>query len=102
MVERVLLKDRIPHDVFVGLTHQWTSRGEKWLMGRGGLGRLEESVSTTVIDALKKDALTTELVEASLTDVGLEAQCLLVNTLGGRTIRVSIRWKGWRCCKTTD
>ncbi len=84
MVERVLLKDRIPHDVFVGLTHQWTSRGEQWLMGRGGLGRLEESVSTTVIDALKKDALTTELVEASLTDVRLEAQCLLVNTLGGR------------------
>ncbi len=84
MVERVLLEDRIPHDVFVGLTHQWTSRGEQWLMGRGGLGRIDESVSATVIDALKKDALTTELVEVSLTHVGLEAQCLLVNTLGGR------------------
>ena len=84
MVERVLLSDRIPHDVFVGLTHQWTSRGEKWLMGRGGLGRLDESVSTNIIDALKQNGLTTEFVEANLTNVSLDSQCLLVNTLGGR------------------
>ena len=84
MVERVLLSDRIPHDVFVGLTHQWTSRGDRWLMGRGGLGRLEDSVSDQIIEALKHDSLTTELVETNLAEVSLEAQCLLVNTLGGR------------------
>jgi len=84
MVERVLLSDRIPHDVFVGLTHQWTSRGERWLMGRGGLSRLDDVVSTTIIDSLKKDQLTTETVENILNKVDLEARCLLVNTLGGR------------------
>lgn len=84
MVERVLLSDRIPHDVFVGLTHQWASRGERWLLGRGGLGRLDEGVATTLIDALKQDRLTTESVEDVLKDVDLEARCLLVNTLGGR------------------
>ena len=53
-------------------------------MGRGGLSRLDDVVSTTIIDSLKKDQLTTETVENVLNNVDLEARCLLVNTLGGR------------------
>jgi len=84
LVERVLFEDRIPHDLFIGLTHQWAQRGERWIRGRGGLGRIGEDVANEIINDLKQEKLTTEQVEKYLNDVDLETKCLLVNTLGGR------------------
>ncbi|MEC7143101.1 MAG: hypothetical protein VXW30_05940, partial [Candidatus Thermoplasmatota archaeon] len=52
LVERVLLEDRISHNLFIGLTHQWTQRGEKWIRGRGGLGRIEQQVADRIISDL--------------------------------------------------
>lgn len=84
LVERVLLEDRIPHNLFIGLTHQWAQRGERWIRGRGGLGRIDEIIADEIINDLKQEKLTTERVEKHLNNLNLETKCLLVNTLGGR------------------
>ena len=84
LVERVLFEDRISHNVFVGLTHQWAQRGEKWIRGRGGLGRIEQQVADQIVSELKQEKLTTESISKHLYGIDTEVQCLLVNTLGGR------------------
>ncbi len=84
LVERVLLEDRISHNLFIGLTHQWAQRGEKWIRGRGGLGRLEQKVADQIISDLNQEKLTTERISKFLDVVDIDAKCLLVNTLGGR------------------
>ena len=84
LVERVLLEDRISHNLFIGLTHQWTQRGEKWIRGRGGLGRIEQQVADRIISDLKKEKLTTESISKHLDGIDTEVKYLLVNTLGGR------------------
>ena len=80
----MLLEDRISHNLFIGLTHQWTQRGEKWIRGRGGLGRIEQQVADRIISDLKKEKLTTESISKHLDGMDTEVKCLLVNTLGGR------------------
>ena len=45
-VERVPMVSRLSQDIFSGLVRQLDARGEDWIMTRGGLGRLEESVSS--------------------------------------------------------
>ncbi len=83
-VERVLLEDRIDHNLFLGLTHQWAQRGEKWIRGRGGLGRIEKLVADKIITDLHQEKLTTERINKHLENMDTEMKCLLVNTLGGR------------------
>ena len=84
IVDRVAMRDRIAMDVYTGLVRQYTARGEDWLMGRGGLGRLEEDVSSALIKGAQKEKLSIEKVEEILATVSIDAQRLLLNTLGGR------------------
>ena len=53
-------------------------------MGRGGLGRLDEEVSSALLTGAKKKKLSIEKVEDILATVSIDAQRLLLNTLGGR------------------
>ena len=53
-------------------------------MGRGGLGRLDEDVSSALIKGVQKDKLSIEKVEEILAKVTIDSQRLLLNTLGGR------------------
>ena len=84
IVDRVAMRDRIAMDVYSGLVRQYTARGEDWLMGRGGLGRLDEDVSSALIKGVRKDKLSIEKVEEILSEVSIDSQRLLLNTLGGR------------------
>jgi hypothetical protein len=71
-------------DVYAGLMRQFSARGEEWLMGRGGLSRLDDGVSKSLLDGAKKGKLSIEKVEEILKPVDIDAQRLLLNTLGGR------------------
>jgi len=84
LVERVPMVDRISQDVYAGLMRQHSGRGEEWLMSRGGLGRLDEPVSKTLLAGAKKGSLNIEKVQAILAPVPIEDQRILLNTLGGR------------------
>jgi predicted transcriptional regulator len=84
IVDRVAMRDRIAMDVYSGLMRQHAARGEDWLMGRGGLGRLDEDVSKALISGVRKKNLNIEKVEKILGPVPIDAQRLLLNTLGGR------------------
>jgi DNA-binding transcriptional ArsR family regulator len=84
LVERAPMVDRIPQDVFSGLARQFDARGEDWLMSRGGLGRLEESVSKGLVEGASNGSLDIDGVAAILAPVPLEDQRVLLNTLGGR------------------
>ena len=84
LVERAPMVERIPQDVFGGLVRQLDARGEEWLMTRGGLGRLEESVSHVLLTGAKQGDLDIDRVENALSSVRIEDQRVLLNTLGGR------------------
>ncbi len=84
IIERVAMRDRIAMDVYAGLMRQYNARGEEWLLGRGGLSRLDESVSKALILGVKKDNLNIEKVEEILNPIPIENQRVLLNTLGGR------------------
>ena len=83
-VERVPMVSRLPQDIFSGLVRQLDARGEGWLMTRGGLGRLEESVSSSLVSAAGKGGLTIQNVTEILSPVSIQDQRVLLNTLGGR------------------
>ena len=85
IVERVPMVDRIPQDVFAGLVRQFDARGEDWLMSRGGLGRLDDSVSKELIAGVSSGTLDIDSVRKTLSPVHLDDQRVLLNTLGGRT-----------------
>ena len=92
IAERVPMLDRIAQDVYAGLMRQHDARGEEWLMTRGGLGRLDESVSKSLISGIRKKSLNIEKVQDILAPVPLDTQRVLLNTLGGRMpygIRIS-------------
>jgi hypothetical protein len=84
LVERAPMVDRISQDVFAGLVRQFDARGEGWLMSRGGLGRLDASVSKALVEGASKGSLDIEGVSGILGAVPLEDQRVLLNTLGGR------------------
>ena len=84
IVERAPMVDRIPQDAFAGISRQFDARGEEWLMTRGGLGRLEEQVSKTLIEGVRNGSLDIDGVREALAPVPLEGQRILLNTLGGR------------------
>jgi len=84
IVERVPLADRLPQDIFAGLARQRGARGESWLLGRGGVGRLEAEQRDALMKALQDETLTIEITEQILVDTTLEQRLLLLNTLGGR------------------
>ena len=76
--------NRIAQDIFVGVMRQFDARGEDWLMTRGGLGRLDDSISKSLISGAKSKSLSIDKIEEILSDVDLESQKILLNTLGGR------------------
>ncbi len=84
LAERVPMIDRIPQDVFSGLMRQYDARGEGWLKTKGGLGRLDEAVSKSLIEGAAAGTLDIEGVGSILHPVPLGAQRVLLNTLGGR------------------
>jgi len=84
IVERVPMLDRIAQDVYGGLMRQHNARGEEWLMTRGGVGRLDDSVSKALISGVRKKSLNIEKVQKILGPVALDSQKILLNTLGGR------------------
>jgi biotin operon repressor len=84
IVERAPMVGRISQDVFAGLVRQFDARGEEWLMSRGGLGRLDESVSKALVAGASKDTLDIDSVAGILAPVPIEDQRVLLNTLGGR------------------
>ena len=84
IVERVPMLDRIAQDVYGGLMRQHNARGEEWLMTRGGVGRLDDSVSKALISGVRKKTLNIEKVQEILSPVALNSQKILLNTLGGR------------------
>ena len=84
LVERTPMSDRMPQDIFAGLSRQFDARGGDWLMSRGGLGRLEESVSGALVSGVSTGKLGIEQVRDILSPVSLADQRVLLNTLGGR------------------
>ena len=84
IVERAPMVGRIPQDVFAGLVRQFDARGEDWLMSRGGLGRLDESVSKALVAGASKGTLDIDAVTDILAPIPIEDQRVLLNTLGGR------------------
>ena len=84
IVERVPMLDRIAQDVYGGLMRQYDARGEEWLMTRGGIGRLDDSVSKSLISGVRKKSLNIEKVQKILDPVPVDSQKVLLNTLGGR------------------
>ena len=84
IVERVPMLERLAQDIYAGLMRQSDARGEEWLMTRGGLGRLDESVSKSLIAGVRKKSLDSDKVQSILEQVDLDAQRILLNTLGGR------------------
>ncbi len=84
LLERVPMLDRIPQDVFSGLMRQHDARGEGWLMTKGGLGRLDESVSKGLVEGVVEGSLDIDAVRSILSAVPSEDQRILLNTLGGR------------------
>ncbi|DAC45049.1 MAG TPA: helix-turn-helix transcriptional regulator [Candidatus Thalassarchaeaceae archaeon] len=84
IVERVPMMNRIAQDIFIGVMRQFDARGEEWLMTRGGLGRLDDSISESLISGAKSKSLSIDKVEEILLDVDLDSQKILLNTLGGR------------------
>lgn len=84
IVERVPMLERLAQDIYAGLMRQSDARGEDWLMTRGGLGRLDESVSKSLIKGVRKKSLDSDKVQDILKPVDLDAQRILLNTLGGR------------------
>ena len=84
IAERAPMVDRIPQDVFAGLVRQYDARGDEWLMSRGGLGRLDETVSKALVSGAKKGSLDIDKVRDILSPVPVDDQRVLLNTLGGR------------------
>ena len=84
LVDRVPMIQRIPQDIFSSIMRQLDARGEKWLLSRGGLGRLEDDVNTALLDGAKKGTLDIDTVRRIISTVPVEDQKILVNTLGGR------------------
>ena len=84
IAERVPMLDRIPQDVFSALMRQYDARGEGWLMTKGGLGRLDESVSKTLMKGVIESSLDIDVVRSTLSTVPSGGQRVLLNTLGGR------------------
>ena len=84
LIERAPMIDRIAQDIFSGLLRQFDARGEDWLMSRGGLGRLEGSVSGALVAGTSKGNLNIDRVREILSPVPLSDQRVLLNTLGGR------------------
>ncbi len=84
LVERVPMIERISQDIFAGLARQYDGRGEDWLMTRGGLGRLEKSLSNRLLKEVVSGSLSIEKVQEILDPVPLEERRVLLNTLGGR------------------
>ena len=84
IVERVPMLERLAQDIYAGLMRQNDARGEDWLMTRGGLGRLDDSVSKSLIAGVRKKSLDSDKVQSILEPVNLDAQRILLNTLGGR------------------
>lgn len=76
--------DRLPVILWDALTSQYARRGEDWLMGKGGLGRLDEKLAKRVVESLAGGKFTTERCAELFASVALSEKMLTINLLGGR------------------
>ncbi len=84
LVEATPMIQRLSQDIFVGLNRQFSARGADWIMGRGGLSRIDDDVSAPLIRGLENGSLGMAEVEKALSSVPLDKQRVLLNLLGGR------------------
>ena len=66
IVDRAPMVERIPQDIFSSLMRQFDARGPDWLMTKGGLGRIESSISRTLVEGAQSGSLDIETVTKSL------------------------------------
>ena len=84
IVEASPMLQRLSQDIFAGLNRQYSARGRDWILGRGGLSRIDDGVATRLIEGLERGRLGLEEVEDALSPVPMDKQRVLLNTLGGR------------------
>ena len=49
----MLLEDRISHNLFIGLTHQWAQEEKNGFEDEEGLGRIEQQVADQIVSESK-------------------------------------------------
>lgn len=84
LVDRVLRTDRLSVILWDAIQAQYSRRGEAWLLGKGGLGRLDKRVGKQVTKSLNEGNFTSKRCEKLFEKVGLEEKLLAINLLGGR------------------
>ncbi len=83
-VERVLRHDRLTVILWDALSTQYSRRGEKWLLGKGGLGRIDEKVSRQIIKSLQEGKFDSERCAELFSNTNDDELRLTLNLLGGR------------------
>lgn len=81
---RCLRTDRLSVILWDALSSQYARRGEDWLMGKGGLGRLDEKTAGKVVVSLRDGTFTTEVCDELFSEVSLDEKLVAINLLGGR------------------
>ncbi len=84
LVERVLRYDRLPVILWDALSTQYSRRGEEWLLGKGGLGRLDEKVSKQVVKSLRDGKFDSNRCAELFSKTSEDELRLALNLLGGR------------------
>ncbi len=84
MATRAPRLDRLTVILWDAISSQHGRRGEEWLRGKGGFGRLPEEVADSVLAALGKGRFDSEKCSELFHTVPTDEQMLLLNLLGGR------------------
>lgn len=84
LVERVLRHDRLTVILWDALSTQYSRRGEEWLLGKGGLGRLDEKVSKQVVKSLREGKFDSNRCAELFSKTSEDELRLALNLLGGR------------------
>tara|TARA_B100001750_G_scaffold134519_1_gene107032 strand:+ start:69 stop:1151 length:1083 start_codon:yes stop_codon:yes gene_type:complete len=84
IVERVLRHDRLTVILWDALSTQYSRRGEEWLLGKGGLGRLDEKVGQQVVKSLREGKFDSERCAELFSKTSEDELRLTLNLLGGR------------------
>ena len=84
IVERVLRHDRLTVILWDAISTQYSRRGEKWLLGKGGLGRIDEKVSRKIIKSLQDGSFDSERCAELFSKTNEDELRLTLNLLGGR------------------
>ena len=84
LVERVPRHDRLTVILWDAISTQYSRRGEEWLLGKGGLGRLDDKIAKLVIKSLKDGMFDSEKCAEIFSNVNEDELRVTLNLLGGR------------------